>query len=301
VDEVPARLRFGRDDKVETPQIIIYTDGSKFGESAEAGFGWAATSGDVVLAEGFGQLSCATVFQAELIAISEALDWLVADGKHQGDCEIRTDSQSARYALRSKSISSRLVLDILEKLERAQASHKVVISWIKGHADHTGNEFADALAKSGCTSLIVKEVPISVATLKARVHALFLEVWQKRWSTEPSCVNTRLFLPEVSEKRQRLAKLKRQELTLLCQVVTGHGLWDYHLAHWKDVNPKCSLCQGDQDGTSWHLWQECDALVAERGLIIWTEKFEPLFPDSILCFFGSTRIQRLMKRNGDLC
>ena len=51
---------------VEMPEVIIFTDGSKIGnKSAEAGFGWIAMLGDVILAEGFDKTQ-ATMFQAEV-------------------------------------------------------------------------------------------------------------------------------------------------------------------------------------------------------------------------------------------
>ena len=59
------------------------------------------------------------MFQAEVYAIGTALDWLVSETKHKGDCTIFTDSQASLGAIKSKSVSSRLVLATHEKLTRA--------------------------------------------------------------------------------------------------------------------------------------------------------------------------------------
>lgn len=39
--------------------------------------------------------------------------------------------------------------ELWQRLDAAQARHKVVWKWIKGHAGHTENERADALARAG--------------------------------------------------------------------------------------------------------------------------------------------------------
>ena len=40
-------------------------------------------------------------------------------------------------------------VDLWQRLEQAQAGHKVTWQWIKGHAGHAENERADALARAG--------------------------------------------------------------------------------------------------------------------------------------------------------
>ena len=40
-------------------------------------------------------------------------------------------------------------VELWQRLDAAQARHKVVWKWIKGHAGHEGNERADALARAG--------------------------------------------------------------------------------------------------------------------------------------------------------
>ena len=302
VDEIPAVLRLGGDEEEvsDSPAFIIYTDGSKMGEAEESGYGWVATLGDTVLDEGCGKLSRATVYQAELVAICSALEWLQTQTKERGDCLIRADSQSALLAIKSHLVSSRLVLMIHDRLEMARRDRKVSFSWVRGHDDNTGNEVADMLAKAGCTSPMVRDIPMSKAILKAGVRKIFREEWQKRWSIETTCRNTRSFLPSVGEKRQNLIKFRRPELTLLSQVFTGHGLWDYHLAHWKEISSICSLCRGGE-GTSWHLWAECDALARERIKVPEEEGENALsLAYGILSFFSSTPIRVLMRRNGDL-
>jgi len=120
MDEIPATLQFVEDDSVEMLEVIIFTDGSKISKkSVEVGFGWIMRLGDVILAEGYDKLLQAIMFQAEVYAISVALDWLVLEMKHKGDCTIFMDSQASLGAIKSKLVSSRLVLATREKLARA--------------------------------------------------------------------------------------------------------------------------------------------------------------------------------------
>jgi len=300
VDKIPAILSLKRKDtEVVAPAITIYMDGSKQGKTAEAGFGWVATVGDMAIGEGYGKLAIATVYQAELVGINSALDWLATYKKHPGEVLIRADSQSALLAIKSHLICSRLVLRIVDQLTELRKDRVVEFSWIKGHAEHTGNEYADMLAKAGCDLDRIVGIPVPKSYLKAEVKSLFLEEWQKRWTSEPTCVISRLFCPKVSEGRQSLSKLKRTQLNLLGQVVTGQGLFESHLAHWKDVSEICSLCQ-EGKGSSWHLWAECDALARERIQV--TDSGEESLPAAeILDFFSRTpSLQRQRGRLGDI-
>ena len=83
----------------DTSDLVIYTDGSKMGELA--GFGWAATVGDSVIHEEWAPIRDAEVFQAEVLAISSALLWLISN-PHKLKPEtvvVLSDSRAALGAL----------------------------------------------------------------------------------------------------------------------------------------------------------------------------------------------------------
>ena len=55
-------------------------------------------------------------------------------------------------------------------------------------------------------------------------------------------------------------KLGRKDSGLLLQVVSGHGLFGGHLKKWNpDIDERCQCCLKTRE-TSWHHWNECEAL-----------------------------------------
>ena len=80
----------------------------------------------------------------------------------------------------------------------------------------------------------------------------------------------------------------------------GHGLFDMHMAHWREIDSKCSLCGEYQDGTSWHLWAECDALATVRSQHLFDEQDDLLLFMQTLSFFSCMPIQDLFQHNRDL-
>ena len=299
-DRITTTRNWVHDDGMFEPSVVVYTDGSKQGASEQAGYGWIVTKGDAVLAEGFGRLERATVFQAEVYAVGQALEALGTEElapKVTGDCIIFTDSTSARQAIRSPFVSSKLVARVQEKLKTARSCRKVNIEWIKGHANHTGNEVADSLAKLGREAARVEAVPLSGSFIKDRIRGAFLSEWQDRWSSDTTCLTTYRFLPSVDEKRQSLVKDSKCRINLLGQVCTGHGLFRGHLAKWRTIDPTCSLC-GEGEESSWHLWVDCPALEVRRRML--PHDNETTF-GNITGLFSSPTVASLMERNGDLC
>ena len=61
---------------MQEPDVTLFTDGSKM--DSRAGAGWAATHGNLVIAEKSVYLGTeATVFQAEVVAIERSLRWAI--------------------------------------------------------------------------------------------------------------------------------------------------------------------------------------------------------------------------------
>jgi ribonuclease HI len=50
-------------------------------------------------------------------------------------------------------------VDLWQRLDQAQARHRVTWTWIKGHAGHPENERADALARAGMAPFKPRKVP----------------------------------------------------------------------------------------------------------------------------------------------
>lgn len=281
------------------PDVIVYTDGSR--EEDISGAGWMACVEDQVVGEDSIYLGKeSTVFQAEVTAIDNAIHWLLDNMAKYANksCLIRSDSQSAIQAIYSHEVTSKMVRDCIDSLKEVNQQAHVRLEWVKGHADETGNEFADYLAKQGnlqkptCVEPIL---PVPYTNVKLRIKEMKAEQWQKRWDSKPGHRCSKVFCPSTDEgKIKRLIKLSRNELSLYVQATTGHGLFAGHLAKWRDIDPQCKLCL-EEDETADHLWLECPAL--ERVRFERRADTRTKEEIKILNFFKTKAITKLMEEN----
>ena len=283
-----------RNDEIDPlTAITVYTDGSK--TTNGTGCGWAAFVGDTVVEESYTNLGKdATVFQAEVTAVEQALCWAKTEYE-DADILIKSDSQSAIQAILGRSTDSRTVASCIRMLKMARENQRIALSWVRGHADNTGNEFADYLAKAGANlnvQTVGPELPLSVAEIKRRLKTYYEVRWQKAWESLDSCRQTKQFLPKVGvTQRKHLMQKSRSEINLILQAFTGHALVAHHLMQWQEgVEDQCALCLEDEESTH-HLWRECPALeMTRRESILKRDIF-----GKVLSFFKSPTLRRLFE------
>lgn len=259
-----------RDDEVENPDIVLYTDGSKM--ESGTGCGWAACVNDTVVAEDSMWLGNeATVFQAEVLAIEQSLRWIIENCDTDTNIIIRSDSQSAIQAIQNPSTNSVMVHACKLVMREAKENHRIALKWVRGHADHTGNELADYLAKKGSLmkcATVSPELPTTLAWIKRALKDHFMAEWQKRWDQSVDCRQSKKFFPAVNGKKiRKLSKWSRKNLNLLVQAGTGHALVAYHTVKWVDGDKTCKLCLEEEETTE-HLYFECPALELKRRTIM---------------------------------
>ena len=298
-DTISPKLNWLENKKVDLPEVIIYTDGSRIDNIAGCAF--AASKGDAIIAEEIIPLGDVTVFNAELIAIQHALLWLKNNSKQCKRCWIKSDSQSGIGAIFARYVTSKLVMEIGHNLaELRQQGYEIEISWIKGHANYTGNEYVDCLAKQGVemfrdTSTLCPSIPISNKIIKRRIREAIDKKWDLRWRNNSQCSKTKQFLPSVDRSRQRLIKeFSRNSLALLTQVVTGHGNFRAHMWYMypEDVDLMCQIC-GEQPETPWHIYN-CPHISFQRQ----NEDDETEFqPRRLLQFFKGSIVPSIMESN----
>ena len=143
------------------PSLFAYTDGACSGNLGPGGWGvlLLAREGEEVVKERTlcGGEPATTNNRMELMAAIMALETL----SRASDLTIITDSAYVKNGVTGwihgwkrngwKTADKKPVknVELWQRLEAAQARHTVRWEWIKGHAGHTENERADALAREG--------------------------------------------------------------------------------------------------------------------------------------------------------
>jgi len=293
-DEVTRQHVWGRtfgSDEIEQ-SLTIYTDGSKTDDGTGAGF--CIASGRKLLGEFSIHLSPDnTVFQAEVMAIKEALSWVKdhLDVVPPSGVHIWTDSKSSIGALRRILCNSALVIETKKLLLSLTDSIRVSIGWVRGHSGVEGNEIADLLAKVGADSDDLELQPVGVprATLKSKVKDYYMGLWQTMWDAMDSCRQTKLMMPKVKvlNSRDSIFSYSRQKLNQLCQFVTGHCLLGRHmdLIHKRD-HDGCKFCK-EGDETPHHFLVDCPKYQLHRQTLLQDEDLEDGLPLTTLAKFLS--------------
>jgi ribonuclease HI len=101
----------------------------------------------------------ATVFQAEVYAISACVHEIETQDRPEKYVSICSDSQAALKALQPAKTTSRLVQQRQKALNDISTRHTVGLYWVPGHARVGGNEIADKLAMGGFVQKFVGPEP----------------------------------------------------------------------------------------------------------------------------------------------
>ncbi len=150
------------------PDLFAYTDGACSGNPGPGGWGvlLIARDGDTVLKERElnGGEALTTNNRMELLAAISALETLA----RPTEITIVTDSAYVKNGVtewihgwkrngwRTAGKDPVKNVDLWQRIDAAQKTHKVTWRWIKGHAGHAENERADALARAGMAPFKVK-------------------------------------------------------------------------------------------------------------------------------------------------
>ncbi len=128
----------------------MYTDASKEGDYV--GYSWLASIEDFIIEEKIFSAREINIYQAEMLAIKEALEWASQNSEPERDIKNLSDSLSAFTILNGHTAANQISLETLNLLDSLQSRthiRRYTVCWVKGHNDTTGNETADALARQG--------------------------------------------------------------------------------------------------------------------------------------------------------
>lgn len=143
------------------PDLFAYTDGACSGNPGPGGWGvlMIARDGGAVVKERElqGGEKLTTNNRMELMAAISALEALskpveitiVTDSAYVKNGVTEWIHGWKRNGWRTAGKDQVKNVELWQRLDAAQARHKVIWRWIKGHAGHAENERADALARAG--------------------------------------------------------------------------------------------------------------------------------------------------------
>ena len=210
----------------------------------------------------------ATVYQAEVLAISHAADTMNKAGITNQTIIILSDSQAALQALACPKIKQLLVADCIGNLNTLCQNNEVTLMWVPGHSNIDGNEEADTLAKTGAykiCEITEPAVPISYRRCRLTVRNWMDEEHSRVWRQTNTCVHTKRIIRTTDKiPTKSLLRLNRNRLRQVLQVLTGHGnLAKHRYKMGKVQSPICPKCQEAVD-TPQHYVGECPAYLTTR-------------------------------------
>ena len=207
-----------------THYYTIFTDGSRFEETDtgqyKVGCAYVVYKDlEEIDYQKFRLSSTCTVFQAELLAIRESIQWCFERNVKYNIC-IKSDSQSAIQSIVDNYNMHPIAYEIRQLISK-YSSH-ICISWIRGHSGDIGNEKADELAKLAANSeLNVSYTLCPVSCIKRILKKRNLEKWNEKWIKSNNGKVTRdLFFSTVFNRLQCKSFVPDYILT---QFLTGHG------------------------------------------------------------------------------
>ena len=210
----------------------------------------------------------ATVYQAEVIGISNAADMMTKAGITNQTIVFLSDSQAALIALKKPMVKQRLIENCIDNLNKLSENNQVSLMWVPGHSDIEGNEEADMLAKTGAhTTCEMPEpaVPISYRRCRLEVRHWMEKEHCKGWKQSKKCQNTKEIIRKADKiPYKSLLKLARKDLCQVIQVLTGHGNMAKHRHKMgKTLSPMCPKCH-EAEETPQHYVGVCPAFMHSR-------------------------------------
>jgi ribonuclease HI len=243
--------------------LVFYTDGSLMNDLAGAGV--FCPELEISLALPLGKW--ATVFQAEVHAIQEALYYCTKSRVCNRTIVVCSDSQAAIKAIIQTETVSTLVKECKAILNDLSARNQVKLLWVPGHEGIHGNEEADLLARQGSSQQPFGPEPtLPLAWSQTRscinqwVKKRFSEEWRKQTLKHSLACIPAPSLKVTNELLGHSRNVTRRVVALL----TGHGPFRAHLSRiGVSVNPECRYCETENE-TGWHILAECQAVWRAR-------------------------------------
>ncbi|XP_053214826.1 uncharacterized protein LOC128398044 [Panonychus citri] len=232
-------------------ELIIFTDGSKMEQGTGAAFA-ASTQGMITYEKKLHLSQFTTIFIAEMIAIDQALNWVIRTNPDNKIIRIMSDSASSIQAIEERKSKNGLSQDIKSKINKIQErGQEIIFTWTRGHNDNPGNEYVDMLAKEATskkTKPIHEEIPLS--TIKHKAKTWLKQQWQGLYGESSKAMQN------IFKDKQKMANIQTKDINkYLLWLMTNHGP-TYSFLHKIKIkeSPDCE-CGETQTGI--HILTTC--------------------------------------------
>lgn len=248
-----------QEKRTDLSTIRVFTDGSKLQNDA-AGAGVVIFDGQAreEIHSHLGKTS--TVFQAEVTALADAANTLLARRVEDRQIDMFSDSQAAILALKDHRTRARTVENCKAQLNKLSERNSIHIRWIPGHQGVAGNEEADAAAKAAAELKPLGPepfLPIPEAMIRAEVRDVSRTWHKKQWTERPDCRQTKEAVGWAeTHLTHKFMQMNRRDIGLVTQVITGHAnLARHRHIQGKTTNPECPKCFEDEETPNHHVGQ----------------------------------------------
>ncbi|XP_053990476.1 uncharacterized protein LOC128882772 [Hylaeus volcanicus] len=255
--------------------IVWYTDGSR--KDNLSGAGWYCGKG--MTSEGFKQLGkYRTVYQAEVIAISECTQEMINLDTNNRRIIICTDSQAAIKTLNKAEITSRITIKC--------------------------NERADRLANRGSDEPPIGPepiIPLPETAYTIEIEKLRNTMKKRKWEETQGCEQAKTLLGTETNNNKRsrqILNLSKEDARNVISILAGHASLKAYLNKiGKCPNNVCNQC-GEAPETTTHILCECPRLMMKRSrhleqFIINPDEVKLLEPKKIAAFLTDVNPWRL--------
>ena len=245
--------------------IHVYTDGSAFKATINAGYGvWIGfpdgTRKEISAACG----SVCSNYEAEIKGILSAVEYLHSTFQTQpqkiSHTVIFTDSKSALEALEDQSTNSTEISKAVLQIHRLLTVFpiRLLLQWIPGHTDIPGNERADRLSKRGAQQE-QPQVNIPYTTARQIIRNNYKMEWMNQWATGQTGREVYKYMNKINPK-DNLKVLPRKDQVAIFRLRTQHAPLNCHLNRINPQRPPmCPLCNAHFETTE-HLLFRCPGL-----------------------------------------
>ncbi|XP_043071850.1 uncharacterized protein LOC122322808 [Drosophila grimshawi] len=230
--------------------ITFFTDGSKLDNRVGGG----VYSEQLNIQLSFSLPTHGSVFQAEVVAIKEAIDCLERLKVRPSNINIYIDSQAAIKSISSISSNSISVTSCRKSLHEMAKQQVISLIWVPGHQDIEGNCTADELARKGTTTPPNTKEEYRRRSCRKWQSAICARIAHQTW-------------PIINAKRSReLCSLSRTNCSAMIRALTEHWLVAIHANRLQvPYSDFCRSCKDEEEVESpEHFFCHCSALARKR-------------------------------------